>query len=178
MNKETELSFSELNFIDFENMPAPDYKFEIGEDNYLTLYWGGYPYEYELSRIETPRHLLEFAAHVSAKNWKDMSARNLGAMVKAVAVDKGWFYTPERPAGEAPVPHTHKAEERAKMTHALRYEVLRRDGYRCRCCGLSVAQGGVLHVDHIVPVSKGGRTTKDNLQALCASCNLGKRDHD
>ena len=33
---------------------------------------------------------------------------------------------------------------------------------------------GAMHVDHIVPVIQGGRTTEENLQLLCASCNLSK----
>jgi hypothetical protein len=63
--------------------------------------------------------------------------------------------------------------ERSKMTASVRVDVLRRDGYRCRFCG---AGSGVaeLHVDHIVPVSKGGLTELDNLQTLCADCNQGK----
>lgn len=34
--------------------------------------------------------------------------------------------------------------------------------------------GIVLHVDHIVPVSRGGLSEMDNLQTLCATCNFGK----
>jgi 5-methylcytosine-specific restriction endonuclease McrA len=33
-----------------------------------------------------------------------------------------------------------------------------------------------LHVDHIVAWSKGGRTVLNNLQTLCARCNIGKGD--
>ncbi|MGE4613767.1 MAG: HNH endonuclease signature motif containing protein, partial [Planctomycetota bacterium] len=35
-----------------------------------------------------------------------------------------------------------------------------------------------IHVDHIVPLSKGGETTLDNLQVLCIDCNLGKGNRD
>jgi len=31
-----------------------------------------------------------------------------------------------------------------------------------------------LHSDHIVPIARGGKTTWENLQTLCASCNLRK----
>ena len=41
-------------------------------------------------------------------------------------------------------------------------------------CGASAADGATLHIDHIVPVSLGGRTVQENLQTLCQSCNLGK----
>jgi ATP adenylyltransferase len=35
-----------------------------------------------------------------------------------------------------------------------------------------------LHVDHIVPRSKGGANTLDNLQTLCFKCNGGKNNKD
>lgn len=66
--------------------------------------------------------------------------------------------------------------ERKKMTASLRYEILKRDGFRCQICGRSADDGIVLHVDHIIPVSKGGKTEPDNLRTLCQDCNLGKRD--
>ena len=31
-----------------------------------------------------------------------------------------------------------------------------------------------LHIDHIIPWSKGGETVLENLQTLCSDCNLGK----
>ncbi len=58
----------------------------------------------------------------------------------------------------------------------VRFEVLNRDGFRCRYCGRSQRDGAVLHVDHVVPFSKGGPTTEDNLITACSDCNLGKSD--
>lgn len=69
-----------------------------------------------------------------------------------------------------------KHEERAKMSDSLRYDILKRDGFRCVICGASAQDGVKLHVDHIIPVAKGGKTTRSNLRTLCSSCNLGKRD--
>lgn len=65
-------------------------------------------------------------------------------------------------------------QQRAKMTPRLRYRILRRDGFVCQICGRGQADGVVLHVDHIKPVSKGGKTEPDNLRTLCDRCNLGK----
>lgn len=64
--------------------------------------------------------------------------------------------------------------ERSLVTPKLRYRVFQRDGFRCKICGRSEADGAVLHVDHIIPVSKGGKTEMSNLQTLCDYCNIGK----
>ena len=66
------------------------------------------------------------------------------------------------------------ARERAKMTSSLRYDVLRRDGFKCVLCGSSAQDGVKLEVDHIHPVSKGGKTELGNLRTLCDRCNRGK----
>ena len=68
------------------------------------------------------------------------------------------------------------AEQRRLMTPSLRYKVLQRDNFRCVLCGASASDGVVLHVDHIYPVSKGGKTELSNLRTLCETCNLGKGD--
>lgn len=64
--------------------------------------------------------------------------------------------------------------ERLKLTDSLRYDVLKRDCFKCQICGATAADGVRLHVDHIIPVSKGGMTKIDNLRTLCDRCNLGK----
>lgn len=68
------------------------------------------------------------------------------------------------------------AGQRALMTSALRKHILERDNYTCRQCGISTYAEPhlLLEVDHIIPVSKGGMTTEDNLQVLCWRCNRTK----
>ncbi len=70
------------------------------------------------------------------------------------------------------------AAQRKLMTDSLRYDVMHRDGFRCVLCGASPKTDPniVLHVDHILPLSKGGKTEMSNLRTLCERCNLGKRD--
>lgn len=61
----------------------------------------------------------------------------------------------------------------------LRFDVLR--GNRvCVLCGVKGGNGVVLHVDHIVPVSWDSSLVweRNNLQVLCADCNLGKGARD
>lgn len=69
-----------------------------------------------------------------------------------------------------------KDYQRALMTPSLRYDVMKRDQFRCCICGISAQEGAKLHVDHILPVSRGGKTELNNLRTLCDRCNLGKRD--
>lgn len=65
-------------------------------------------------------------------------------------------------------------EQRRLMSDSLRYDVMHRDGFRCQICGATAADGLKLHVDHIIPVSKGGKTELSNLRTLCERCNMGK----
>ena len=60
--------------------------------------------------------------------------------------------------------------ERAKVSHRMRFAIYQRDGNRCRQCGSTRD----LEIDHIFPISKGGKSTYDNLQTLCHSCNSEK----
>lgn len=61
-----------------------------------------------------------------------------------------------------------------RIPDQLRAEILSRDGFKCLDCG----SDDHLQMDHIIPVSKGGPTTAENLQTLCRPCNARKRDRD
>ncbi len=58
----------------------------------------------------------------------------------------------------------------------MRLSVLKRDHFRCVLCGRSPAThtNVALHLDHLVPYSRGGETTESNLRTLCEDCNWGK----
>ena len=64
--------------------------------------------------------------------------------------------------------------QRRLMTQALRRQIAERDNYTCQICGKYMPDGVGLHIDHIVPVSKGGKTVPSNLQVLCSKCNGSK----
>lgn len=55
----------------------------------------------------------------------------------------------------------------------MRFEILRRDGFRCRYCGKKAAEVE-LDVDHVVPRALGGSDAPDNLATACRACNTGK----
>lgn len=56
----------------------------------------------------------------------------------------------------------------------LRFEILKRDGFRCSYCGASAKAGVCLQVDHINPKAAGGAHDPKNLTTACADCNGGK----
>ena len=62
----------------------------------------------------------------------------------------------------------------------LRYKALKQSNGRCCLCGRSAKDGVVLHVDHIIPISKDPSKKLDinNLQVLCEDCNFGKSNKD
>ena len=65
---------------------------------------------------------------------------------------------------------------RVPISTRVRYEILRRDSYRCQLCGKAAADGVRLHIDHKHAVSRGGTNQPENLWTLCEPCNLGKSD--
>ena len=71
---------------------------------------------------------------------------------------------------------TKPKRKRTRIPRGLRHEVFKRDNYTCVECGARKSDGATLHVDHKVPVSKGGTDELDNLQTLCSDCNLNKSD--
>lgn len=68
----------------------------------------------------------------------------------------------------------HSKDQRKRMTKALRDEIALRDNYTCQLCGKYMPDGVGLHIDHIVPIAKGGKSIPSNLQVLCSKCN-GKK---
>jgi len=106
------------------------------------------------------------------------------------------------------VTKTHGAIAKAKVplrmpTSDLRQQLLKRDGYHCRFCGLPVIRPEIrrrivkayprevpwgrtnysqhaafqamwAQYDHVVPHSHGGTNDADNLVVTCAPCNYGK----
>lgn len=62
---------------------------------------------------------------------------------------------------------------RKPIPKSVRFEVFKRDKFKCQYCGSS-APDVILEVDHIKPVSKGGTDDLLNLVTSCRDCNRGK----
>lgn len=74
------------------------------------------------------------------------------------------------------------AENAAKQR--LRYQAQKHrkavgeaQGWKCKYCGHDISGKEASHLDHIVPVAKGGTSDRDNLQLLCRRCNIRKSAH-
>jgi 5-methylcytosine-specific restriction endonuclease McrA len=63
------------------------------------------------------------------------------------------------------------SRNRKKGLAFSRKNILRRDNYTCQYCGTT---NNHLTVDHVVPKSRGGKTSWTNIVAACNTCNLKK----
>jgi|TARA_A100000172_G_scaffold32948_2_gene19760 5-methylcytosine-specific restriction endonuclease McrA len=57
-----------------------------------------------------------------------------------------------------------------------RKNILVRDEYKCQYCAQNFREAN-LTIDHVIPKSKGGCSTWDNVVAACKPCNQKKRDY-
>lgn len=55
-------------------------------------------------------------------------------------------------------------------------DIMKMQQEKCAVCSTSLL--GSYHIDHIIPVSKGGHSNRSNLQLLCMPCNVSKKDQD
>lgn len=112
-----------------------------------------------------------FVTYINATEYEcEMQA----SLSNAPATDAENFSEPKVSISQACSKHCTPRSINAR----LRFKVLNRDNFKCCACGASPAKDPSveLHVDHIIPWSKGGETVIDNLQTLCSKCNLGKSD--
>jgi hypothetical protein len=68
---------------------------------------------------------------------------------------------------------TIEKKQRKPISKKIRFEVFKRDSFKCQYCGRS-APDVILNVDHIVPVAEGGTKDIMNLITSCFDCNSGK----
>ncbi len=90
-----------------------------------------------------------------------LKSRGAGDLMIYTARTAFWIYRLDNP--------------QRRVSPSLRFEILHRDKFTCQYCGRK-APDVQLAVDHIVPFSKGGSCTRDNLTTACVECNAGKAD--
>lgn len=82
------------------------------------------------------------------------------------------------PTTAVPVPSVVRLKRYVRRPHRQRVafnrrNLFRRDDHRCQYCG---RRGSDLTLDHVLPRSRGGPTSWENVVACCRSCNARKRD--
>jgi len=92
-----------------------------------------------------------------------------GEVFYQVDID-AWLDTPRYAEEERP--QAGAACRKKRVGRALKKKVFERDAYRCQHSG----GWEDLCADHVIPESKGGQATIDNLQTLCRVCNSRKGD--
>lgn len=112
-------------------------------------------YKEEQVRLQSyleEREKAEIAAQIMARHRRSQ----LEKIVRQELIDSGELF------GEQP--------KRPPIPREVVDAVYKRDGGRCVYCGAT----DNLQLDHIIPFSKGGATTIENLQLLCQKCNIEK----
>lgn len=67
----------------------------------------------------------------------------------------------------------HDYEKRKTTVRFSKHNVFLRDKFRCQYCGIAVTRSSAT-LDHVLPVSHGGKTTFDNTVTACGPCNAYK----
>jgi hypothetical protein len=123
----------------------------------------------ELGRPPGARLIARHGFRISEPTYR----RRWGSLRKAcllLARFKKDEITEQRLLGTAP-----SRQIRGALPLKVRWDVLKRDDYRCVTCGARPPDIE-LEVDHIVPVSRQGTNDLTNLRTLCRPCNQGKKE--
>jgi hypothetical protein len=156
-------------------------------ENLLTV-WTYYGRQPRYSEMDKPPSVITAGAyeHRFGKWTNALVAFVQRANEPSDAAESDTSRTPTGPAAHL-APRDQKTSDgkasaegpKRKLSISLRYAILKRDGFRCVLCGCSPATDldCELHVDHVIPDSKGGPTAAENLRTTCSLCNIGKGDH-
>ena len=89
---------------------------------------------------------------------------------------ENWIVRSER--WETQVPSVIMLREYMKTKSSVRFSrsnVYLRDNGQCQYCGVAVSRSEST-LDHVLPVSKGGKSVWENCTTACAPCNASKSD--
>lgn len=118
-------------------------------------------------RIEVVLYCSRINGRVYDKKQETYYEADIFALLKRLRNRNGNFYN------DREIWNSICRVERGKVSNKMRFSIYQKDGYRCRKCGVS-QRYAQLEVDHIIPISKGGKSTYSNLQTLCHRCNVEK----
>lgn len=133
-------------------MPSIDnYSYEVGYERAINLMFE--------AQVELLCNLIQHYPHLWVYgDW-------YGGWVKAVIEKR--FHDYGFPEYE---PEPSNRSKRRSISKKKLIAVMQKSNSTCVACGSTED----LHVDHIIPLSRGGTNDLDNLQMLCSRCNLSK----
>lgn len=133
-------------------------------------------------RIEDPDYFklkkAEFRRNnpgVHAARARDYRARNIEKVRETERL-----YVLKNPLAKIAKDANRRAKKNASGSHTKDElkDIIRLQKYKCAVCLVSIRDRSGRHLDHIIPLSKGGRNDRQNLQFLCVACNLSKGNKD
>lgn len=113
---------------------------------------------------------------LSVVSWQDAVRYMVLEKVRVVSWYEDW--TVRSMCWETQVPAIimlHEYQKPKTTVRVSRRNVYLRDGFRCQYCGVSVTEKTAT-LDHVTPISKGGKSTWTNLSTACKKCNWSKSD--
>jgi len=88
------------------------------------------------------------------------------------AVNRAWLLI-NKYQQRGKIPGINRGIKRKNLHYSsLKWKIFRRDGFACQNCGSQE----FLELDHVIPISKGGKDEEENYQTLCKKCNVSKKD--
>jgi 5-methylcytosine-specific restriction endonuclease McrA len=134
--------------------------------------WSEHPKRVRVIRPRPPKRTPEEAKIARRKRYQRLR-------LELIAYQKAWAAAnPEKVRiSRALGRRARAARKRATSVGPVSYRrILKRDGFICWICLYPISGGTLreIHFDHIIPLSKGGSHTEDNIQVAHVKCNLRK----
>ena len=151
------------------------------EDNLVLV--NGEDYEIDLEQINSSAKMLDWIFQINGKGREEFCVTSLVQAFRDIFKPQSncCSFGADKQFSGSKLAKEYRSKLRSKrqktrsyLKPSLRFKILHRDRYRCQACGASAANGADLHVDHILPVSKGGTNDESNLRTLCSECNIGR----
>lgn len=114
---------------------------------------------------------------LSLITWKDAIRLSYLDKVQVVEYYDDWEVRSQHTSLKVPavIATKHYINKATRQVAFSRRGIFQRDGYTCQYCGRGFAPED-LTLDHVIPSSKGGSTSWDNIVASCVPCNQKKGD--
>ena len=126
-----------------------------------------------LKKVNTTRRAY-YAAHPEVararrREWGAANPEKVKAMSKAYLAEH-----PEKYRAYANKRRARKLNQLGVVSKGISLRLLASQEYRCVTCETDIRPPQPYHLDHIIPLARGGMHEDSNLQCLCPTCNLSK----